>query len=106
MEAVMENPVKRMILDYVCDVVGYAEVMAATDKKLRISILNRIPYRIPSYLSDDIENVADGLKGKSFAEFLSIMGILSQPGYAVEEESFLYLKNKAMLQSPGRTLFN
>ena len=103
----MGNPhIKLKVLDYIYDILGHREVLDASEKKLRATILNRLPHKVPSYLSHEIASVADGVDGKIFSSFLFSMGILSAPELAVEEESFIYLKNKAELQGSGRTLFN
>lgn len=103
----MENSqVKTKVLDYIYDVVGHAEVLESTEKKLRAVILNRLPHKVPSYFSHEIESVASEVDGKNFSTFLFSMGILSAPTQSVEPDSFLYLKNKAELQPPGRTLFH
>ena len=68
--------------------------------------MNRLPHKVPSYLSNEIARVAEGVDGMNFSSLLFTVGILSAPGQVVEEESFIYLKNKAELRGPGRTLFN
>ena len=98
--------IKHKVLDYIYDVVGHSEVLEATEKKLRAVILNRLPNKVPSYLCDEIGNVANDVDGKNFSNFLFSVGILSTPGQVVDQESFIYLKNKAELQGHGRTLFN
>ncbi len=103
----MDNrSIKHKVLDYIYDVVGHNEVREANEKKLRASILNRLPHKVPSYLSGEIEAEANNVDGKNFSNFLFSVGILSAPGTAVEQESFIYLKNKAELQGASRTLFN
>jgi len=98
--------IKHKVLDYIYDVVGHTEVLETNERKLRATILNRLPKQIPSYLHHEIESVANSTSGNSFSNFLFSVGILSAPDLAVERDSFLYLKNKAELQPPGRTLFN
>ena len=98
--------IKHDVLDYLYDLIGHSEVLESTEKNLRATILNRLPLKIPSYLSEEINASAEGIEGKNFSNFLVSMGILSAPGQAVERESFIYLKNKAELENPGKTLFN
>ena len=103
----MENTqVKIKVLDYIYDVVGHSEVLETNEKKLRATILNKLPHKIPSYLSHEIESVASMVEGKNFSNFLFSVGILSAPDQSVTPDSFRYLKNKAELQPPGRTLFH
>ena len=98
--------IKHQILDYLYDIIGYSEILDASRKTLRDAILNKSPHEIPAYLSEEIKTSVDGTDGKNFSNFLSSTGILSPPGQILDEESFIYLKNKAELQNPGRTLFN
>jgi len=98
--------IKLRILDYLYDLVGHHEILESNGEKLRAKILNRLPHKVPSYLFDEIEIVANNVEGKIFAALLFVMGIFHDSGKVMEQESFVYLKNKAELQGSGRTLFN
>jgi len=102
--------IKLRILDYLYDLVGHHEILESNGEKLRAKILNRLPHKVPSYLSGEIEVMAESVEGKIFAAFLFVMGIFhesgNESGKVMEHESFVYLKNKAELQGFGRTLFN
>jgi len=106
-EAIMDTQqIKHQVLDYIYDIVGHHEVLEASEKKLRATILNRLPHKIPSYLHHEIESMANDVDGKNFSKLLFSVGIISSIDLAVEPESFRYLKNKAELQGVGRTLFH
>jgi len=98
--------IKLRILDYLYDLVGHHEILDSNGEKLRAKILNRLPHKVPAYMFDEIETVANSVEGKIFAALLFVMGIFHESGKVMEHESFVYLKNKAELQGSGRTLFN